>query len=612
MKNYLYIISFLCAIFQFSASHIKAQIQRPIGINLTDVVDWSSEFVFVDVMKQSRAWIPHDFAPNSDWTSGVDIPLGENGYPLVIPFNNGIDPVQGIRTVMLTDLENIFPAGEYRMISSGTGEIQLWGAASTTFRSPIDTLIQLDNSNGILGLEILESNETDPIHDIHLIMPGFHNTFESEPFHPSLLSFIDDFQLIRFMDWTKTNNSEVREWAERNTPNNYSQTTENGISYEYLIAISNLLQKDFWINIPHQASDDFIRQYAEMLHDQADPNLKIYLEYSNEVWNNIFTQNEYAAQAAADLGFEGEPWELAWIYTAKRSADVFQIFEEVFVDDDRLIKVIPGFAVSAWINNFILERFNDSEINPTGVKADALAIAPYFGGSVADAIAEAGLANTITVDAIIDSLEISLEETYRYMEENKDLADEYELDYIAYEGGQHLVASFPYNEEEAFVDKLLEANRHPSMEDLYCSYFDHWFDTVKGGMFANFSSHGGYGQFGSWGLKETYDDINAPKYQGLVNCVFSFNTTSTNTKELNNENKFLLYPNIVDDQFTLEGQLTNKTIHIYNLHGQLEKTLVAQNDLLQIPASHLHAGIYFVQISNPSEQPIQTLRFMKH
>ncbi len=608
--NISHFISIVLILTVFIASNANGQIQRPIGTNLAGIVDWSSEFVFVDVMKQSRSWIPHDLGPNADWDSGIDIPLRNDGYPLSIPYNNGVDPPQGVRTIMFADLENVFPEGGYRFIAHGVGKIQLWGAASVIFQCPIDTIINLDNSIGLLVLEILESNVNDPIHDIHIIMPGYHDTFEDNLFHPELLSFIEDFQVIRFMDWMSTNGSEVQEWSDRNNPGYYTQTLPNGVAYEYLIGLSNLTQKDIWVNIPHKASDDFITQFAEMLRDQADPNLKIYLEYSNEVWNNIFPQNSYAAEAATALGYTGEPWALSWKFTAKRSADVFQIFEDVFVNDDRLVKVIPGMAANPWINNFILSRFNESLYNPTGVSADALAIAPYF-GSVANAIGDAGLENTITVEAILDSMELSIPESFRWMDENKQLADDYNLDLIAYEGGQHLVAYYPYSENENFVNKLLDANRHPRMEDLYCTYFDYWYDTVEGGVFANFSSHGGYSKYGAWGVKENYEDVNAPKYLGLKNCVFSYNSVLNSDDILIKNNEVRVYPSIVIDQFNIASNLNNYTVKIYDISGVLHQCVPVNNTSVTLSTKQLPAGVYFVHISNKTNQIISVSKIVK-
>lgn len=586
----------------FSSSGF-AQSSRPVGINLTAVKDWSEEFVFVDIMNQSRDWIFHDIAPGSDWQSDVNIPLRQDGYPLEIPYNNGVDPAQSARTLFyFGELENIYPEGSYRLKIDGTGQVRLWGAANGTFQCPIDTYVSVDNSLGGVALEIEESIVSDPVHNIRFIMPGFENVYENEPFHPSLLEFLEDFHVIRFMDWLETNGSVVQEWDDRNLQSHFTQTSENGVAYEYLIELSNLLQKDLWVNVPHQASDDFITQFARLLRDNVDPNLKIYLEYSNEVWNGIFPQYTYAGDLGLVLGYEGEPWERAWTFTAKRSADVFHIFENEFNDDDRFIKVLPGFAVSNYINNFIIEQFNDIEFNPNQVTADALTIAPYFGGAVADDLADAGLAQSATISQLLDLLEQSLPESYQSMDEAKALADANGLDLIAYEGGQHLVANYPNNNDPVYVDKLLEANRNPRMQDFYCEYMDYWYSTMGGGMFALFSSHGGYNQFGSWGIKETYENVNSPKYQALVNCVFSANENPSNASPdvVLSYNAIELLADTYQDVFTVEGLLTDYDINVYDANDVLVENYGSPSRELSIDLTTMPEGLHYITIEHLS------------
>ncbi len=77
LVTFFFFFSSLCLPFE----RIHAQESRPIGLNLTGVVDYSPELVFVDAFKMAREWTP--FEPGSSvWDSGVDIPLGPNGYPL--------------------------------------------------------------------------------------------------------------------------------------------------------------------------------------------------------------------------------------------------------------------------------------------------------------------------------------------------------------------------------------------------------------------------------------------------------------------------------------------------------------------------------------------------
>ncbi len=76
---------------------VNAQIFRPIGTNLSSVQDWSSEYVFVDVFNQCREWIPHGYGSGGAWSSGVNIPLGKNGYPIEIRCENRIEPPQNFK-----------------------------------------------------------------------------------------------------------------------------------------------------------------------------------------------------------------------------------------------------------------------------------------------------------------------------------------------------------------------------------------------------------------------------------------------------------------------------------------------------------------------------------
>jgi len=552
---------------------VNAQIVRPIGTNLSGIQDWSSEYVFVDVFNQCREWIPHEYGSGAPWSSGVTVPLGPNGYPLEIPYNNGVDPPQAIRSLMFFgNLQDRYPTGYYRLIASGTGQISLRFAATGTFSCPVDTLVWVESSLGGIALEIDTSLAADPVGDIHFIMPGFENTYSTNPFHPDLLNFIEDFQVIRFMDWMETNGSPNTIWSDRNTPNYYTQTLDNGAAYEHIVNLCNLTQKHPWICIPHKADDMYISELAKLFRDSLDPGLKIYVEYSNEVWNGSFAQSQYADSMGNVLGYAGNPWEQGWQYYAKRSADVMQIFEVEFSGNDRLVKVISSQAANSWVTNYIIEKFKDSIYNPTQVQADAIAIAPYFGGSVANDIGDAGLINSVSVDDILDSLELSLTDAYTWMDASKTVADTHNLELIAYEGGQHLVANATYYNDTAYVSKLKNANRHSRMQDLYCDYFNYWFDSTEAGMFCHFSSHGVYSKYGSWGVKEYMDDTLSPKYIGLQNCVFIYNTDTTITdmhKYVKEHQTLKIYPVPSSNGFiNIEHSLNNPNIYLYDNIGR--------------------------------------------
>lgn len=543
---------------------LQAQVTKPIGTNLTSVEDYSTELVFTNAFLQSREWTPFNVDGSGPWDTGISIPLRADGYPLEIPYDDGIHPPQAVRALMLWDIPNAFPLGNYRLIVEGTGTVSLSFGASGTYQCPVDTMIAV---SGGVSLEIRASDLSDPIRNIRFIYPDYVNTYQQHFFRDDFLEFLEDFQAIRFMDWLRTNNSTVTTWADRTPAHYYTQAKSTGVGWEHIIALSNLVEKDIWINIPHRADNNYIQQLAQLMETQLDPGLKIYVEYSNEVWNGIFTQNADAAVFAQNEGYTGQPWERSWKYTAKRSADVFKIFEDIFTDDSRLIKVIPSQAGNSYVAGQIMSFFTDQVYNPHHVTADALTIAPYFDSGTGDKIVNNNLVSVITVDGVLDTLENDMPDAFQYMHDNLTIANQYGIDLICYEGGQHLVASWMHTGNDTLTGLLTGANRHPRMGDLYCQYFDYWYENF-GGLFMHFSSHGYYSRWGSWGVKETMDDINNPKYLALQQCVFADNSVSI--PEVEPSFLFTVFPNPSDNGiFNLVfNDKNNEVIEIFDLLGK--------------------------------------------
>lgn len=587
---------------------------RPVGTNLSGIVDYSSEFVFVDAFKQSREWITHDIGPGAPWSSNVNVPLGPNGYPLEVPYDDGTNPPQGLRSLLFFgDLNGIYPAGSYRLRVMGTGVINLEVGTVGTFNCPVDTVVTVSNTAGGVFIDIVQSSVADPISEINFVMPGFHSTYTAEPFHPKFLDFIEDFQVIRFMDWLSTNNSDNSDWSDRNSPTYYTQTLENGVAPEILIDLCNRELKNPWICIPHEATNDYIMQMADLLKNTLDTSLTIHVEYSNEVWNTLFAQSQYNTNMGAFLGYTGAPWEVGWKYYAKRTADVFHIFDSVFVGSDRISKVVASQAANPWLSNEILTFFNDPIYNPNQVTADALAVAPYF-GAVADVFGDAGLATSCTVSQILDSMEATLPQTYQWMQDTKTVADNHNLDFVAYEGGQHLVAGPTYHNDVNFVAKLIDANRDPRMTDLYCQYFNYWYDSVTPSLFCNFSSLYIPSKYGAWGLKEYFDDTLAPKYVGMKDCVFPYNTSIANVEEMKVvDNKIVIYPNPTNASVSIlfSEEVAELNLLIFDAVGQIiHSGLISSNG--KIDLERFSSGIYYFEFSDENKISVFRKKVIKN
>ncbi|AEE50534.1 T9SS type A sorting domain-containing protein [Haliscomenobacter hydrossis] len=571
-----------------------SQTSRPAGINLSGVVDWSTELVFTDAFKQAREWTVHEARDGAPWDSGVSIPLQVTGFPLEIPYSNGTQAPQAVRALLLWDLQGHYPSGKYRLMVTGSGRVRLWGAANGTFQCPVDTLVTVNAANGGVVLEIERSVASNPIKAVKFIYPKYVNTWQNQVFTTEFLDFVKDFQTIRFMDWLRTNNSEVKTWAERTPMNHYTQTKNSGVAWEYIIELCNITNKNAWINIPHQANDQYMQELAKLLKEKLNPNLKIYLEYSNEVWNGIFSQHAYAGSAGLALGYSGEPWVRAWKYTAKRSADLFYQFERVFGQSDRLVKVIPCFGVNDWITNELLTYFNDPLYNPQRVKADAIAIAPYFGGAVADQLVTENVVNSISTAQIVARIKAALPESFAWMNAQKAVADKYGLKLLVYEGGSHVVATGANVNNDALTNKLIAANRDAGLQELYCAYSQYWYNTVKGDLFCFFSSHGLPSKWGSWGMKEYMNQTEAPKYKALKACVFSAITTRIQDIKLSVD--VSVYPNpTLDGTFLIQHSLNQPTVRLYDALGrQVDAKMVSTNQgeiRVQVHAKGIVLGV---------------------
>jgi len=190
-------------------------------------------------------------------------------------------------------------------------------------------------------------------------------------FDPAYTYSLRRYIALRFMEGTNWNNSV--NWTDRTFPNYSTQNVVhpgesgfegNGMAWEYKIMLCNQIGKDLYINIPETASDDYITKLAQLIRygsDGTNPysaptanpvfpplnsNLRVYVEYANEVWNvgfAAFHQNLDSAVAAVKeqtdegkaLSYDGTTdenvlWNRRHVYQGVRAS---RLFRAVFGDD---------------------------------------------------------------------------------------------------------------------------------------------------------------------------------------------------------------------------------------------------------------------------------------
>jgi fibronectin type III domain protein len=488
-----------------------------LGSNLTAISDWTRQWPFVDIFKLARAWIPQQ--EGATWGQGPALQLTADGWPA------SLQPGQYAETIIfdnaLDDAAADYPTGNYNLFYDGEGTISFdLGTATIVSQTPGQMVVNVPGSALGIFLKITQTNPANPLRNIRFIMPGFENTYQTQPFHPLFLSTMQNYKVLRFMEWMFANNSTVQNWSDRAVPTDYTKT-QKGVDLETMIQLANTMHVSPWFNIPHGATDDFVQQFATMVNQQLDPTLPAYIEYSNETWNGMFSQNSYVQSQGLSLGLSQDPTQAGAYYTSLRSVQIFQIFQQVFGGTDRLVRVLPSQAANASMSQQIVSFRNASAY------ADVLAIAPYYSMCSDQAIGGWGfLGDEATQDQVAamtpdQVLDIELTHIQNcaldQMTSNRAVAQQYGLNLVAYEGGQSLQGVGSAQNNTDLTNLFKTVNRNSRMQTLYEAFLQNWI-TIGGDLFVHYADVGSYTKYGFFGTLE-YQDQNlttSPKYQALA------------------------------------------------------------------------------------------------
>ena len=474
----------------------------PIGTNVSGMDDWSTEFTFADAFRNSRPWFS---GSASAWQDMRTLELDDHGWV------RSLEPGQIARTLMFWDLSQApgrYPSGRYVVTYDGQGTLAYGGSARLVSRAPGREVIDVDpHRGGGIGLFITATNPSNHVRSLRVAIP---DTDADDRFHPSFVDRIGRYRVIRFMNWMlgqNNNNIMQTHWAERPTPED-AQWSHRGVPVEIMVELANQMQADPWFTIPHLADDDYVRHFAETVAELLDPELKVYVEHSNEVWNGGYPQALYAQQRGLALGLSTNPGEARVRYHALRSRQIFDIFERA-LPRARLVRVLGSHVASTATTTTAL-TFRD-----TAAHVDAIAIAPYFGILPNDLARVRGM----TPEQLMRDLETnSIPSVMNQVRQQVAIGGRYRLPVIAYEGGQHLVTSGGGSlQGDSALESLFDAvNRDLRLGPLYSRYLQAWSD-AGGGLFVHYTNCNGYGRFGRFGSLEYIDQQRdqAPKFDAL-------------------------------------------------------------------------------------------------
>lgn len=479
-----------------------------LGINVDGLVDWNTELPFVDEFRLARAWISQK--PGEKWGNGPKLSLDEHGWI------TKLEPGCYADTPLFTSDGNHYPPGDYTVLYDGVGTIDTWGSAKVKSRENGKVVFSTGQGRGGFWIKLTATDPTNYVRNIRVVMPGFEETYAKQLFNPTFLKRWQGVACLRFMDWMRTNGNQTVHWADRAKVDDASWTTK-GAPVEIMCELANRLQADAWFCLPAHCDDDYVTQFAKLVKAKLDPARKVYLEYSNEVWNSMFEQHRYAEEMGKQLklGEPKRPWEGAGMYYSRRSGELFKLWEDAWGNRDRLVRVVAWQAGGAWWSEHII--LPAAEI---GKHCDALAIAPYITFCIGPQTKPLNQAEVEgwDLDKLFAHLEAkALPESLRWVAEQKKIADQYGLKVVGYEGGQHLVGVGGGENSKKMEELFHRANADPRMGALYDRYLSGW-SAAGGDLFCYFASCGVWSKWGSWGAVQYGDEdaSKSAKYQALV------------------------------------------------------------------------------------------------
>lgn len=521
----------------------------PIGMNLAGIADWEPGFPFKNLFLGARPWLTRNLSGSGahDTKTQSAFQYDDDGYPLQVPVTA---PGAAEPQTVFTYVPNVRKPGRYVLLYDGEGEIDGLAATKVISRKPGRLmLLMAHNSKLYEAVVIKRSKLGDHVRNIRLVAAEHESSnLAEDPFLPEFMDFCRPFHCLRFMDWAGTNNSTEEHWNNRKrlsfytmvavagdpeaiwgpAPTPFQLQFSGGVAIELMIQLCNMLKIEPWFCMPHRATDDYIAQFARLVREKLDPSLKVYLEYSNEVWNWGFHQAGWMLRSPLAGALVEAKGGKAWKDSEKTKGEshperigalfrrTFAIWEREWSGfaQKRLIRV--GAVQAAWFD--ASKRTIQWCLDNGGL--DAVSPTAYIGPNDEIYAKWAEQSTSLTSEQVIEDLQSELASRRQSNPGAQIVAfgRARGLKYVSYESGQHIQPKgqkdLPYNVA------LATAQSHPRMYDLYVELLRFHRD-LGCEMFGHFSSVGRQGtRWGSWGAKASYDtpDADSPKMRALLDC----------------------------------------------------------------------------------------------
>jgi Ca2+-binding RTX toxin-like protein len=494
---------------------------------------YGDSFVALDLMKGADDWFYFAAAQTDVIVPPELLKFDERGWLTELPIINGVEtPVYA--NVLYG---KVLPEGQYILEWQGDGSVEVY--QNYVQIAPNKLLITYeadyvgdDGQPKDDGFTVL-LNSSDPnntgnyVHDIKLYrLEDADLVAAGERFNPDWMDRVDDFRILRTHDWQETNFPSTVDWARNVFSADQARWGGNGagMPYELLVDMANETRSDLWVNIPHTASDDYIRQAAIYIRDNLDPGLKLQVEFSNEYWTTIFDQYQYFLDGGARV--YGATDFAAGRFYGDEAENMASIFEDVFGADSAILKPVltvddimfkTGEAEAMLLAAGAREGGTSAEGAPD---FDVIATDGYLSWYAPDDGTAAMIKDWMTDadggfgrarDFLINQLNTELLPNWQ---KGRALADKYGLEFTVYEGGA-LLLNTEDNEDPILTDFANRFTKSAEMKQVYEAELAAW-ATVGTGPFSWYADVGRPGKYGDYGHWKGIDFVPDPRTTAIT------------------------------------------------------------------------------------------------
>jgi PA14 domain len=282
--------------------------------------------VYADAGRAGRAeWgDPNDYFRSNIGTDANGWPTSDGGHI----FWEGADPgktagVYQLRFRGRAEVTSWFGRGRFRANGVEYGSTLPFGAGYDPGSNTTIAQVVVSEAD-LFGLTFRRtqrdggSGENTGVTNVQLlrpVTPGSGTSYRPDDlFANDVTNAFSRFTTLRYL--TANFNTE-QSWADRKRPDAMKAAwgDRHGV-WEYEVMLANETGKDLYITVPINASEDYVWRLAKLLRFGSNgtdpyedpvsnprfpglnPNLRVYVEWANEVWNWAFTQGGIGVEAA--------------------------------------------------------------------------------------------------------------------------------------------------------------------------------------------------------------------------------------------------------------------------------------------------------------------------